>query len=408
MVKISTKIGKLALVIAIIILIAIGAFIYYHNKETQTQGSPILVGAAVSLTGSNGRTGEWYKLGYELWVNDVNKKGGLLNRPVKLILYDDQSDPTTSQNLYEKLITVDKVDLLLGPYASSIVYAVSSVAEKYKMVMVEGGGNSLSIFSRGYNYTFLTLPGLAENITKGLFDFIASLPSDQKPKTIAIINAQDLFPRSVANGAMDYAKSLNLTVILREEYPANTQDLTPLLTKVKNANPDVLIGGTYFPDSVLIVRTLKQLNWRPKIVFLTIGPAMPEFWQTLGADAQGIMGESWWEPTAPWNGVKEFVQEFNQTYGKMPDYHAACAYAAGQVLEQAVKAVGSLDQNKIAEYIRTHTINTIVGPLKFTPQGYPTLGPLLIQWQNGERVIIMPKNAATGTAIYPLSSTWTS
>lgn len=395
-----------ALVVAIIIVAAAAIAAYNLTTGAGEEKKPIIVGAAISLTGKYGRTGEWYKLGYELWVDEVNKKGGLLGRPLKLILYDDQSDPTTSQNLYEKLITVDKADLLLGPYSSAIVFAASSVSEKYHKVMIEGGGNALNIFQRGYKYIFLTLPGLAENITKGLFDYIASLPEDQKPKTIAIINAQDLFPRAIAAGAKNYANKLGLKIVLEEEYPKDAQDLTPLLTKVKSADPDVLIAGTYFPDSVLIVKTLKQLNWRPKIVFLTVGPAMPEFWEALREDAQGIMGESWWEPTAPWPGVKEFIDAFKKKYGKDPDYHAACAYAAGQVFETAIRAVGSLDQDKIAEYIRTHTITTIVGHLEFTEAGYPTLGPLLIQWQNGERIIIMPKDAATGQAIYPLPRTW--
>ncbi|MCD6084755.1 MAG: amino acid ABC transporter substrate-binding protein [Desulfurococcales archaeon] len=376
------------------------------SPTTTTEAKPIIIGATLSLTGKYGRTGEWYKLGYELWVEQVNKKGGLLGRPVKLILYDDQSDPTTAASLYEKLITVDKADLLLGPYSSAIAFAVSSVTEKYHKVMVEGGGNALKIFSRGYKYIFLTLPGLDENITKGLFDFIASLPLEKRPKTIAIINANDLFPKAIANGAVLYAKKLGLEIVLHEEYPKEAKDLTPLLTKIKDLNPDVLVGGTYFPDAVLIVKTLKQLNWRPKIVFLTVGPAMPEFWETLGEDANGIMGESWWEPTAPWKGVDEFVKAFREKYGKDPDYHAACAYAACQVIEEAVKAVGSLDQDKIAEWIRTYTIETIVGPLKYTEAGYPTLGPLLIQWQDGARVILMPKEATTGEPVYPLSPTW--
>jgi len=394
------------IIILIVVIAAAGGGAYYMISRRRAARKPIVVGAALSLTGKYGRTGEWYKLGYELWVDEVNKKGGLLGREVKLTLYDDQSDPTTSENLYEKLITVDKVDLLLGPYSSAIVFPVSSVAEKYKMLMVEGGGNAKKIFSRGYKYTFLTLPGLAENITLGLFKFIESLPPDERPKTVAIINAKDLFPEAIAAGAKYYCKKYGLEVVLEEEYPKEATDLTPLLTKVKGVNPDVLIGGTYFPDSVLIVKTLKELNWRPKIVFLTVGPAMPEFWETLGEDAEGIMGESWWEPTAPWPGVEEFVEAFREKYGKDPDYHAACAYAAGQVIEAAVKAVGEIDHTAMAEYLRTHTIETIVGPLDFTEAGYPTLSPLLIQWQDGERVILAPEEAATGKAIYPLPSTW--
>jgi len=400
-----SAITKSIAVVIIVIIIAAGLAAYYFLRPAPGK-NVIKVGAALSLTGEYGRTGEWYKLGYEYWVDEVNKKGGLLGKKVELILYDDQSDPTTAANLYEKLITVDKVDLLLGPYSSAIVFAVSSVTEKYRMVMVEGGGNALKIFSRGYRYIFLTLPGLAENITKGLWDWIDSLPEDQKPKTLAIINANDLFPKAIAAGAKLYAKKRGIQIVLHEEYPKGTTDLTPVLTKVKEKNPDILIGGTYFPDAVLVVKTLKQLNWRPKIVFLTVGPAMPEFWETLGEDANGIMGESWWEPSAPWPGVKEFVEGFKAKFGKEPDYHAACAYAAGQVLEAAVRAVGSLDQDKIAEWIRTHTIQTVVGPLKYTEAGYPTLGPLLIQWQNGKRVIIAAGGQVVGEAIYPLPSTW--
>lgn len=168
---------------------------------------PIKIGATVSLTGKYAESGKYYEEAYRLWEQEINAKGGLLGRPVEFIIYDDTSDPDTGVSLYEKLITVDKVDLILGPYTSTVVYPTSAVAEKYKLLFLQGGGNSKTLFERGFKYMFLTLPGLADDFPRMMIEWIATLPVDERPKSAAVIYLDNRAMVSEAEGVSSLNKS---------------------------------------------------------------------------------------------------------------------------------------------------------------------------------------------------------
>jgi branched-chain amino acid transport system substrate-binding protein len=358
---------------------------------------PILVGASVSLTGKYSRTGQEQLHGYAMWVEDVNKRGGLLGRPVKLIHYDDESKPDTGAKLYEKLITSDKVDLLLGPYSSGVTLAVSAVVEKKKFPMVSAGAASTDVWSRDFKYTFgLYTPGIY------YMSRILEFAKEKGLKTVAVVNADTTFPRDVIRGVKAKVKELGMDVVLEEEYSKGATDMTPLITKIKVKKPDVLIGGTYLPDSVALVRQSKELNLNVKIFAFSVGPGLPDFGKNLNDDADYVFGSSQWEPNLKLPGVDDFVKRYEAIHGYGPGYHAAGGYGAGQVLEEAVNKAGSLDKEKLRNALVSLETTTVFGSYKVNETGIQIGKPAyMIQWLNGERELVLPSDVSTAEIKYP-------
>ncbi len=402
------KYGIFATVVIIIIVIAAVAtcLLFYLSSDDETE--PILIGATVSLTGKYMETGKLYEEAYKMWVEDVNKKGGLLGRPIELILYDDESNPTIAEDLYEKLITEDKVDFVLGAYSSSIVNTTSSVAEKHKYVYLEAGGTSEKLFTRGYKYIFLGLPGVAGEYAFGFFDYLDSLAVDKKPDTIAFLGDDSLFARSFIEGTMELAEERGYNVIYNETYPAGTPNLTSQITEIKNLGADVLIGGTYFDDSIQMVQTCKKVNYTPEAIFTTIGPADEEFGETLDDDSLYIWTGAHFHRELP--ASKDWSERYKVKYNRWPDYHAAGGYSICQVLEQSVRATKSTDNTVICDYIHNNTYRTVIGQLNFKQNGLSDYAMLTIQWQPVESIpqneIVYPLELATNEPIYPMPS-WT-
>jgi branched-chain amino acid transport system substrate-binding protein len=201
--KAITRLQAATIVVILVVAIIAGVY-YYYSTLPAHEVKEILIGASISITGKYADSGKWHVEAYKLWEIEVNARGGLLGRPIRFIVYDDKSDPTTAVSNYERLITVDKVDLIIGPYASAIVLAASSVAEKYGYVFPEGGGRSLEIFTRGYKYIFLTMPCLAEDDVRGFMEFLETLPAEKRPKSFAFICEDTLYPVSTSVGGMAY------------------------------------------------------------------------------------------------------------------------------------------------------------------------------------------------------------
>ena len=255
-------------------------------------GEPITIGAAVSTTGSNGRTGLYQQEAYLLWEEQKNAAGGLLGRPVRMVLYDDQSDPATGARLYERLLTEDQVDLILGPYSSSVTQAVAQVTERAGQPMLAAGASAGDLWARGYQYLF-GVYSVAEDYFKSI---VLDIAPAQGYTTAAIIYEDTLFPTSTANGAAAHCETAGIEVVVNEVYPAEATDVSSVLTRVRDANPDMLIGGSYLPDSVLITRQSKELGVNPKLFAFSVGAAQPDFVESLGADADYVLGPSMWEP----------------------------------------------------------------------------------------------------------------
>jgi len=361
--------------------------------------SEILVGATMSLTGVFAAFGPFYKAGYEKWVEDVNAKGGLLGGRLKLILYDDKSDATTAVGLYEKLITADKVDLIVGPYSSTISAAVQPVAEKYKKVLPMGAAGALELYQRGYKYSF-SVSALALSYAVPIFDWMKTLPEAKRPKSVALPYTDTLFSSSIIDGARDLAKKEGVKIVFDEKYPVDVKDLVPIVRKIKDANPDIIIAGTYYVDAVLMVKALEAIKYRPKLTWVAIAVSLPTFGKELGPLAEGIVGDfQYWE-TMPFERTKEIWDWFTKKEGSPPPQQLAQGYACGQILEQAVKATGSLDNEKLMDWLHRNEVKTALGHYKFAENGigYPAMW--IGMWKEGKRVIVWPPSAAEAPMPY--------
>lgn len=361
------------------------------------QAADVVVGTSVALTGKYARTGQEQLHGFQMWVEEVNARGGLLGRKVALKYYDDESKPETGAKLYEKLITDDKVDLLIGPYSSDVTMAASTVAEKHNFPMVSSGASASEIWERGYQNTF-GLYTLAELY----MDQILEYGKSKGLKKIALVYENTSFPRGVASGVRSKAKALGMQIVFDEEYGKASTDFTSTIVKIKAKKPDMIIGGSYLPDSTAFVRQAKENRLYTKIFAFAVGPGLPDFGKNLGLDAEGVMGNTQWEPTLKLPGAKEFSEKYKAKYGHEPGYHAGGGYGAGYVLEEAVKKAGSTDRNKVREALfALDTVNAF-GRFKVDKTGKQIGKPAYaVQWLSGERHIVFPVEAATAKVAYP-------
>ncbi|MGH7322813.1 MAG: amino acid ABC transporter substrate-binding protein [Candidatus Rokuibacteriota bacterium] len=364
---------------------------------------PIKFGASLSITGTYAALGQNQQRGYQLCAKQVNDKGGVLGRKVEFVFYDDQSQPATGVRLYEKLITQDKVDVVLGPYSSAITEAVANVNEKYKLPMVAPMASTTSIFKKGRKFIFM-VQSPAEVYLEGLVEVAAK----NGLKTLAILNEDTLFPKATVQGTIELAKKKGLQVVFVEAYPKGHTDFSAILTKVKAANPDVLGAATYFDDAVAITRQMKELNVNPKIYGVTVGGDLPKFYELLGKNAEFVYGATQWEPELPYPGSKEFVEAHRKEFpGADLSYHTAGGYAGCQILVEAIKKAGSLDGEKIRDAILKMDLNTVYGGFNVDPDGFQTSHKMVMfQWQDGKKVIVWPDDLAMGKARFP-TPPWT-
>lgn len=370
------------------------------GSTASSEQKPVLIGAAVSSTGNSGKAGEYQAQAYSLWEEQVNQRSGLLGRPVKVLLYDDASEPTAGQKLYEKLISEDKVDLVLGPYANSVTMAASTATEKHHFPMLAAGASVADIWKRNYRYVF----GIYAS-AEMYFHGVVELALKQGFQSIAILNEDTTLPVATAAGTVTYAKSKGMQVVSQDKYPARASDLSALLTKIKAANPDVLVGGSYQADSILITRQAKELGLAPRLLAFSSGAAVPDFGQTLGRDAEYIIGPSIWEPAVKTPGNKEFVDAFQKKWNREPDARAATGFASGQILEAAVKKAASLDREKLRDALATLETTTILpGKYKVDEAGAQVAQvPVLIQWHGTDKPIIWPDQYATARPKLPMT-----
>ncbi|HEV8437966.1 MAG TPA: amino acid ABC transporter substrate-binding protein [Methylomirabilota bacterium] len=381
------------LVAAVVLMVALLADLL----PAQTQ-APIRIGASLSLTGTYAKPGTYQKEGYDVCADEVNAKGGLLGRKIEFVLYDDQSNPATGVKLYEKLISEDKVDAVMGPYSSPITEAVANVTEKYKKVMVSPLAATTSIFRKGRKYIFMVISP-AEVYLEGLIDMAAK----RGLKTVAILNEDTLFAKASAAGAAEMAKKKGMQVVLQEAYPKGTTDFSALLVKIKSVNPDVIAGGTYFDDAVAITRQMKELNVNPKMYGLTVGGDLPEFYDLLKQNSEYIYGSTQWDESLPYPGQKEFVTAYKKKFRHEPSYHSASGYAGCLIYVDAVKRAGTLDADKVRDELLKLKTRTAFGDYAVDQDGFQVAHKMvMLQWQDGKRIIVWPDELSNGKARYPM------
>jgi branched-chain amino acid transport system substrate-binding protein len=381
--------------------LAVAAAVLAAGVASEAQ-SPIRIGASLSLTGTYAKLGKNQHEGYQLCQKDLNAKGGLLGRKVEFVVYDDQSMPPTAVRLYEKLITEDKVDGVMGPYSSPVTEAAANVTEKYKKVMVSPLAATTSIFRKNRKYIFMVISP-AEVYLEGLVDMGAK----RGLKTIAVINEDTLFSKAAAAGAVELAKKKGLQVVFTEAYPKGNTDFSAMLTKIKATNPDVLAAATYFDDAVALTRQMKELNVNPKMYGVTVGGDLPEFYDTLKGSAEYIYGATQWEPVLNYPGNKEWFESYKAEFKHEPSYHSAAGYAGCIVYAEGVKRAGSIDADKVREQILKLETRTMFGDFKVDGDGYQVAHKMVtFQWQKEKKVVVWPDELSQGKVLFP-TPPWT-
>jgi len=359
---------------------------------------PIRVGVTASLTGAYAAPGSDLLEGIRMWAHDLNARGALLGREVEVVYYDDQSDPATSARLYERLISNDRVDLLIGPYSSDVTLAASDVAERHNIPMVSGSAAATEIWSRGYRNIFQV-----DTPAERYMDLLIESASNAGLTSIALAYADSDFPREVARGVRARAATAGMKLVFDEEYPEDTTDFSGLIRRIKASSPDLVIGGTYLKVSIAFVREAKRQNFSPKALAFTVGPALVEFGAALGPDANGILGVVSWMRSGNVPMAYDFSFRYKEKTGRNAGAHAAYGYAAGQVLEAAVRLATSLDRDAVREQLQTMKFGSLLGRYRVDENGsQQDKETFVMQWQNGYRLLVLPKQLRDSEIVYPL------
>src|SRR5919109_3412689 len=369
---------------------------------------PIVIGASLPLTGDFSQPGGAAKRGYEVWLEMVNQKGGILGRPVQLTVLDDASEQNTVVADYTKLITRDKVDLLLGTFSSLLNLPASAVAEKNRMVYVEPAGGAPAMFERKFRYLFFAQQATAPHQADVFVDWVKSLPAGQQPRSAAYPTQDDPFTRPVIETMRKQLEAAGVKTVYSTTYPPETANFDTIANTIKARNPDLLAQGAVFEDGVGLVRSVIKVGYSPKLLFQTSAPSnSDEYAKGVGeANTAGVFYTVSWSPEADYPLNQEFVQRYRQKFNKVPEEDAADGFAAAQVLQAAAEAVKGFDQDKMADWLHANTVNTILGPLHWDATGAPQSDFLLAQWQQGESEIILPKEVATTDSVVHPKPDW--
>ncbi len=358
----------------------------------------IVLGASVQLTGPVANTGRYYRDAYQFAIDKINAAGGvkIAGRPhtLALKLYDNQSDVNLSVRQYTELVTADKANLLLGPFASNFALADSTVSEKYKVPMVQGGGASDQIYSRNFQYIFGTLAP-ASDYFGSTVDMLKLLKP--APRSVALLFADDAFDVSVADGTRALLKQAGLEIVMDERYSTNASDFNSLLTQIKNRNADVVLVAGHETEILNFIRQAKSLAVAPKLYSFTVGVQSDDFRKALGKDANYAFGMTPWLPSAAlkdrWFGdAMKFAREYKAKFGYDPDYHAASGVADVEALVQAMEAAGSSDPQKVRDALTRIKFQSLYGTVAFNAHGQIEMPQMVIQVQNDALVEIYGAN----------------
>jgi len=415
----------IAAAVLALLLSAPGGFAQTPAKEPA--GQPITIGFSMALTGSLAVNGKSGLLASQIWAEDVNAKGGLLGRPVKLIFYDDQTNPSLVPGIYTKLMDVDKVDLVVSGYGTNI-------AAPAMPVVIQHNATFISLFALDINeefkypkyFSMLPVgPDPRPAITAGFFDIVKANKEKLGLKTIALATGDGEATRNGSDGARVNIKKAGLDIVYDKTYPLTTTDFSPIIRAIQSTNPDVVVISSYPNDSVGVIRSVNELGLKTKVFGGNLtGPQSTSIKTSLGPSLNGIITFDWWlpAPAMRFPGVMEFLKTYQARAGQegvdpLGYYLGPWAYARMQVLGEAIENTKGLDQDKIAEYIRSHSFKTVVGDVAFGEKGeWKEARILTVQFQNikgtsvddfrdgkGE-VVVGPDQYKAGDVILPYSS----
>jgi branched-chain amino acid transport system substrate-binding protein len=381
-----------------IILAAAMAVAMVTPSAPASAADPVRIGVALSQTGNLADSAAPYFKGLDLWREQANARGGLAGRPIEFVVYDDRSDPATAARLYEKLITDDKVNLVISSLGSATAATGSAVAEKHKIVMINGGGAAEAIQQRGFKYVFQTAARISSYA-----DGIVPMIEKYKIKSVALVSRDYAAARDISKAIKEQIKDKDVKVVMDEYFPAGTADFSSQIAKGQQLQPDLWIGLLYPSEAIETVRQFHSMNYMPKF-FIANGVSQDDFITAAGKDAEYALGMSLYEPSLPSEGNKEFVKTYHDKYNADPGYYAAFGFVAGTVLEAAVKKAGSIDNEKVREVLTTLKIGSVMGKHEADPATYMQIGVrgLVVQVQDGKRQVVWPEEYRTAEPKLPI------
>jgi branched-chain amino acid transport system substrate-binding protein len=354
----------------------------------------ITFGAALSLTGRISTEGRLVQVGYDIYVDEINKRGGIKvgGKPHRVAIkyYDDQSDAATSVKLYEKLINEDGIQLLLGPYSSGVTFATSVVAEKYQLPMVAAHAAATNVYSRGFKNLFATLTPV-DQYTGNIIQMAAQ--ASPRAQRVALVHENALFPQASIDAAERQAKAAGLEVVYKEAYPTGTKDFAAMIEAMKARNPDALIAAGYTGDMIVLARQTSEQKVPLKLIGFTLGPTL-----------QWTQDMPWKDEIFGWTAA-EYATLCRARLGRDCDYHPPQSTAALQVYQRAIEKADSLDPKKVRDALAKTNIMTAYGPVRFNEQGQNIAkGMSVVQLQNGKPVVVFPVEGAKARFIYPMTA----
>src|SRR5882672_9508260 len=386
---------------------------------------PIKIGYCLSLTGALASNGRTARLAHQIWEQDVNQKGGLLGRPVRMTCIDDETNPKLVADIYKRLLDEEKVDLVIGGYGdNSVAPAMPLIIDRKRyLVALMALAVNASFAYENYFVMIPTGPRPSEALTEGFFALAAK--QSPKPETMAILAADAPFSKSPVAGAREHASHHGFRVLSEDRYPLATTDFTPLISQLRPHDPDILFLCSYLNDSVGLLRAIDKVGLAPKIVGgAMIGPQNGSIKAELGPLLNGLVNYEYWLPVPKmmYPGIGEMIAEYQSraaAEGADPlgYYVAPQAYAQMQIIEQAIAATASLDDAKLAQFTRDHAFQTILGELKFgAGGGWSEARVLQVQYRdikdndlsnfrNAEtQAVVWPPSLASAALIYPYAT----
>ena len=405
-------------------------------EEPPVEAEPIKIGASLPITGGFAINGEKHRDGYQLCVDLINEKGGLLDRPVELIVSDNQSDVETTMAQIERFLNVDDVDLMFGTFSSRLTFPMSSAMEQAGMVHPIPSGAALRIYMRGYETPFYFQQKAAEFVGQSPINMIAELvPEGDQPATAALVFADDFFAGSIANVLLggdvevegeDDVVSLapgliseaGMELVYEEMWPEEGfSDWVTLANSIKESGAEYLFGLTASPDEeIQLVRDLDSVEYEPKGVYLSQG-SQQEFADALGESADGVTIHAAWHPAVQWEGLlagevytnQNFQDDFKAKFDRDGDEDEAIPFALCQGIEQAVRATGSTDNAELIAWLAARTaddpVKTIIGDRYWDEKGLPIDADfVMVQWQDGNLAFVYPVGEFPGTSdlVWPM------
>src|SRR6266516_7797943 len=350
-------------------------------------GSTIVLGAPLGLTGSLTKESALTKQGYDLWLDWINKQGGIningTKHPVTIKYYDDTSNANQSAVLIQKLITEEKANVRLGTYGRAGTATDAAIAEQNQIPMVEANGAAPSIFNQNYKYTFGVLRP-ANKYLQGVLDMAATL--NPKPTRIAMLSADDNFSLEVAQGIVDYAPTKGMQVVLYKKYKNGATTLTAEVQAARGATPDIVLNSGHLAEAIAIHKAAKEQKLNAKIFAYSVGPSTPDFIKSLGKDANFVYDGSQWTPQVKYQpafylSVADYVTAYKAKYPDQgdPDYHVAESTAACLALQRAIENAKSLDPKKVRDALAALDVTTFYGRIKFNSRGINIYKPMVVE-----------------------------